>query len=62
MLKFGKFLTMGLEKQLHNDTKGALKAKDVNVNDTAFLCGYFSIDGKILSNITKGKSPDSLKE
>ena len=63
MLKFGEILmTMEPEKQIHNDKVGAMKAKDANVNDTAFLCGYFSIDGKILSNITKGKSPDSLKE
>lgn len=34
----------------------------MKINDTAFLCGYFSIDGKVSENIAKGKNPDCLKE
>lgn len=34
----------------------------MNVNDISFLCGYFSIDGKIAADIAKGKSPECLQE
>ena len=34
----------------------------MKINDTAFLCGYFSIDGKVSADIAKGKCPDCLKD
>ena len=34
----------------------------MNINDTSFLCGYFSMDGKIAADIAKGKSPECLRE
>lgn len=32
------------------------------LSDTSFLSGYFSIDGRIASDIVKGNTPDCLKE
>ena len=34
----------------------------MNINDTSFLCGYFSMDGKMAADIAKGKSPECLRE
>ena len=34
----------------------------MNNNDTSFLCGYFSMDGKMAADIAKGKSPECLRE
>lgn len=34
----------------------------MNINDNSFLCGYFSIDGKISADIAKGINPECLQE
>ena len=34
----------------------------MNINDTSFLCGYFSMDGKMAADIAKGKYPECLRE
>lgn len=34
----------------------------MNINDTSFLCGYFSMDVKMAADISKGKSPECLRE
>ena len=34
----------------------------MNINDNSFLCGYFSIDGKISADIAKGINPECLQK